>query len=172
MISIFLYVYIYQNNYKYNNIMNKINNMTFNELKNELHNCGDNKIKEKLIRELMLIKYQQYINQKQNQINKPNKILKQRKIKTNKIPTNEITFNDDDFNDNDEIDNNDNKIIEYGKDVTNNNLMDRLNNDVEIKTMKVSTSKRDVVKPFVNSSCDTYATFKQEPGTDIKSFKN
>jgi hypothetical protein len=148
--------------------MNKINDMSFNELKNELHNCGDNKIKEKLIRELMMIKYQQYINQHKN-VNRTIKIPKKKKIKTNKIPKNEVIFSDSDFND-DEINNN--KIIEYGKDITNNNLMDRLNNDVEIKTMKVSTSKKDIVKPFVNSNCDTYATFKNEPGTDIKNFKN
>ncbi len=146
--------------------MEKINKMSFNELKNELHNCDNNKIKEKLIRELMFIKYQRHVIQQQENNKKHQRI--KNKIKHQSIPTNEIIFDSDDFDDSDS----DKRIIEYNKDKTNNNLMDRMNSDMEIKQMKVSTNKKDIVKPFVNSSCDTYATFKNEPGTNIKSFKN
>jgi hypothetical protein len=142
--------------------------MSFNELKNELHNCHDNKIKEKLIRELMLIKYKEHVIKKQNKIKKSKK-KNNNSNNSNKVPTNEIDDAEDviDF---DYIDD-DNNIIEYGKDITNNNLMDRLNNDMEIKKIKTTKSKKDIVKPFVNTSCDIYATFGNEIGTDITNFR-
>ena len=166
-----------------------INGMSFNELKNELNNCYDNPIKEKIIRELMVLKYNQYINaqhnrklklkQKQKQKQKQKHDSLQNKnppINDNSsvviTPTPEVDFLDDfsfdDFNDEDYDDNN---IIEYKKDINNNNLMDRMNSDMELKKMKVSTNKKDIIKPFVNTTCDTYATFKNEQGTDIKSFR-
>ena len=172
----------------------RINSMSFNELKNELYNCYDNPIKERLIRELMVIKYtqqKQYItaqtqhkhNIKHKQTNKCKvPVMNQSKSKSDPEP--DIVIVDDilddfnfnfNFNDIDDLsseESNKNKIIEYKKDTTNNNLMDRMDSDMEIKKMKVSTSKKDIVKPFVNTVCDNYATFKNEQGTDIKKFKS
>lgn len=147
----------------------QINNMSFAELKNELYKCENNPIKEKIIRELMLIRYQQHINT-QKQIKKTKKPKKQIKP----IQAIEVcSFSDDDFEfDSDDDGDGERNIIEYDKDVTNNNLMDRLHNDMELKKLKPSKSKRDIIKPFATTSGDTYATFKQEPGTHIKSFRN
>jgi hypothetical protein len=154
----------------------KINNMTFSELKNELYKCHNNPIKERIIRELMVIKYQQHINLQKNKQNKKPKTVPSQKPKMIE-PIEVFSFDDfslDDFNDDkkdfDAFDRN--HIIEYKKDVTNNNLMDRLNNDMEIKKMKKSKNVKEIIKPFANTSCDAYATFKNEPGTHLKSFKN
>ena len=130
----------------------------------------------------MVIKYKQYLQtQAQNQHK-----LKQRQIRQHQKQQQiqrmqqhqhqesqnktEDDFDNDTFSLGDDEDDY-NRIIEYKKDTTNNNLMDRMNSDMEIKKMKVSTDKKDIVKPFVNTVCDNYATFKNEPGTDIKSFK-
>lgn len=158
--------------------VNRINNMSFNELKNELNNCYDNPIKEKIIRELMVLKYNQYITAQQNKKLKQIQRQKRREETKMKIsiinddsPTTIETDIFDDFSFDDIDDDFDNSIIEYKKDINNNNLMDRMNADMEMKKMKVSTSKKDIIKPFVDTTCDTYATFKNEPGTDIKSFR-
>jgi hypothetical protein len=162
----------------------RINNMSFNELKNELYNCYNNPIKERLIRELMVIKYtqhKQYIAARAQNKHK----IKQSSTPVYKNPVvndpdivivddilDDFNFNFNDIEDLSSEESNKNKIIEYKKDTTNNNLMDRMDSDMEIKKMKVSTSKKDIVKPFVNTVCDNYATFKNEQGTNIKKFKS
>jgi hypothetical protein len=156
-----------------------INKMSFNELKTELGNCHNNPVKEKIIRELMVIRYKQYLQTqaqaqhklRQRQIRQHQKQMQLQRLQQQESQNKtEDEFDNDTFSIEDDEDEY-NKIIEYKKDTTNNNLMDRMNSDMEIKRMKVSTDKKDIVKPFVNTVCDNYATFKNEPGTDIKNFK-
>lgn len=93
-------------------------------------------------------------------------------------PTISKTNSDDHFSFSDSSQSTEEKeqFIEYKNDITNNNLMNRLNSDMELKqntsTAKPKNIKKDIVRPFVNSSCDTYATFGREQGTDLTSFKN
>ena len=172
----------------------RINNMSFNELKNELYNCYNNPIKERLIRELMVIKYtqhKQYTETRAQSQTQHKHNIKHKQTTKYKVPVmnqsksksdpdivivddilDDFNFNFNDIDDLSSEDSNKNKIIEYKKDTTNNNLMDRMDSDMEIKKMKVSTSKKDIVKPFVNTVCDNYATFKNEQGTNIKKFKS
>lgn len=163
-----------------------INNMSFSELKTELQNCYNNPIKEKIIRELMVLRYKQHTQaQQQRKVKQVHKQqqkqikLQQQQQSQQQIPKPDFELKDDfdvdtfslDEDDDYNFNFNTNDFIEYKKDTTNNNLMDRMNSDMEIKKMKVSTDKRDIMKPFVNSVCDNYATFKNEPGTDIKNFR-
>lgn len=163
----------------------QINNMSFNELKNELSNCYNNPIKEKLIRELMLIKYNEHIIlQQQNKTKKHSPSIKQKIMEPIEVPYNDNDFSLDDLDSNNSsekinnfertlpIEYNKTKIIEYDKDVTNNNLMARMDSDMEIKKMKVSSSKKDLIKPFVNATCDNYASFNDDSSPKLKSFKN
>lgn len=136
----------------YYNMSKHINDMSFNELKKELKSCnGTNPMKERIIRDLMVIKYNQHL-QKQQQYQQ------QQQIKAK--PTQPITHKPvPDDNDSDE------KV----RDKTNNSLMERLNNDLEIKNIKPSL-KKNIVLPYADTSCDNYATFGSDQGT-IKNFK-
>lgn len=167
-----------------NKTFNEINNLSFSELKQELYKCHNNPLKEKLIREIMYAKYNKHVNDQQ--LNKQRVDTKMRnnirKTEPVKIPgsdpswkiseifTNDSSSEEDAVNYNDRFF--DQPYIEYKKDITNNNLMDRLNADMEIKKIKMTSHKKNIIKPFVNESCDTYATFGNEPLTNIKSFRN
>ena len=56
-------------------------------------------------------------------------------------------------------------IKEYGRDKTNNNLMRRLSNDIDINKIKDDIQKKDVsrdfVPPFANNLDDQYASFNE-----------
>lgn len=140
-----------------NTDINSINNLTFGQLRNELANCND-PIKEKLLRNIMLIRYKQHLRNKTkyNVSNKTNNY--------NQFPLNEndfeLTPNINTLNEvqeNDDLyDNRD--INEYDRDLTNNNLMNRLNSDIDIYTKGMSKQKPDFIPPYINNVGDDYAS--------------
>ncbi|AYV76940.1 MAG: hypothetical protein Barrevirus4_24 [Barrevirus sp.] len=172
-----------------NNHINEVNKMTFAELRNELANCSD-PVKQYIIRNLMMLRYKQHLENKELERNLKKKYQKSqiKKIKRklekkyrNKSVNNPLTNSDfiepeetreeeDDNTNNNNNMYNGTKINEYIKDRTNNNLMNRLHNDIEINKMKddniYKSSKsnkknnNDFVSPFSNDgSDDKYASF-------------
>jgi hypothetical protein len=141
--------------------IDKIKNMSFVELRDELCNCNNNPIKEMLIRKLMKQKYI-YIRQRKKQNEKIIKRMYKKNSKTMKekkddesdenydfledgrayeIDNKEIIFTEDDFNimpdhgSLNELENgshNERYVDEIKRDTMNNQLMDRMNNELEI----------------------------------------
>lgn len=166
----------------------KIKMMTFGELRVELSKSMDNPVKEMVIRELMLMRYNQHIQKKivmeqrqqaikQKQLAKQNKRVEEEEII-------EFTKNDfeikpklnslnelDDFDKDDLYDDRD--ITEYERDKFNNNLMDRMNGDIDIRTNKKKQISMDFPPPYSNNSGDNYAPFhsKQKPKNDFSNIK-
>jgi hypothetical protein len=134
----------------------KINKLTFGELRKELAECNDS-VKEQIIRKMMLIKYKHHIDKK-------------------KAPP-VFPFNDNDFNKLDKpkpvniVSNHQSntnrqqqpKINQYSRDISNNNLMDRLSNDIDINAIKNGKQpKPTFIPPYSNINNNTdcnYATF-------------
>ena len=159
----------------------RINKLTFGQLRNELANCTD-PVRQYIIRNLMYVRYTQYLEHKetQNQMKKDYKKKQISKIKKKIIskrkqqdkPLANLDGFDLDNIDNldnlDELTNLDNldnltqdQIKEYNKDKTNRNIMNRLYNDIDINKMKDSKKKLDneFVPPFSTGSDDQYASF-------------
>lgn len=192
----------------------RINKMTFHELRNELAYCGDNKVKEDLIRNIMFQRYQKHIelkNQiehikqqkkqmyidklKRQQEKEYKKRLADEKRKNKKIKEPEddnISLDSTDFintgtiikpmNELDDIDNNGlfdkRDITEYDRDLTNNNLVDRLNSDIDIRTKRNNGRENnnrkqiDFVSPYANTPGDNYAPFDSILKSSKKDFSN
>lgn len=51
-------------------------------------------------------------------------------------------------------------ITEFDRDLANNNLMDRLNDDVHVRDARVK-NKKDLILPYSNDAGDNYAPFKE-----------
>ena len=169
------------------NEVSRINNMTFGELRNELANCNNNPVRQKLIRNLMVIRYNQHLEKKQHY----NKLKAQKELKKNPLlksnftnqSGDEISFDENDFKNlkpnhgslnelesNDELFDSRN-ITEYDRDHANNNLMERLNTDMNlIKNKKQST--KDFMTPYSNNSCGMYAPFDNYLKSNKKTFSN
>ena len=85
-------------------------------------------------------------------------------------PSNEFT----DFEQNEIFDKRD--ITEYDRDIANNNLLNRLNNDIDIRTSrnknKQVKSSTDIVKPYADNSGDNYASFDSILKSSKKDFSN
>ena len=196
--------------------IDRINKMTFHELRNELAYCGNNKVKEDLIRHIMFQRYQKHIELK-NQIEYIKQQKKQRYIEKLKRqqekeykkrlayekknnqklkepdddnvsldstdfvntgtiikPMNEL----DDINGNGLFDKRD--ITEYDRDLTNNNLVDRLNSDIDIRTKRntgrgISNKDKkqvDFVPPYADTAGDNYAPFDSILKSSKKDFSN
>ena len=160
----------------------RINKLTFGQLRNELANCTD-PVRQYIIRNLMYVRYTQYLEHKEtqnqmkkdykkNQISKiKKKIISKRKQKDKDkdkplelFDLDELT-NLDNLDELDNLNNLDNltqdQIKEYNKDKTNRNIMNRLYNDIDINKMKDSKKKLDneFVPPFSTGSDDQYASF-------------
>ncbi|QKF94068.1 hypothetical protein QKU48_gp0610 [Fadolivirus algeromassiliense] len=182
--------------------LNKINKMTFSQLRNELALCND-PIKEKLIRNLMYIRYKQHIN---NKI-KMEEMTRQKKMKMierenrNRIKTMEQV--NDNQNMMDMLDDQDNisidpdeyeikqnnislnelddenmlfdkrDITEYERDAVNNNIVDRLNSDIDIRTMRENrNTKKEFVMPYSDDVSGNYAPFNENKKLPINNFSN
>jgi|688.fasta_scaffold661470_2 hypothetical protein len=161
----------------------KINKMTFKELRNELVKSNDDLVRSSLIRNLMYLRYIQHLQKKQQYINnkkeyKKKQILKiKRKIekqyKNDLIENSDINdlindnnedeLNEHDFKFSDIIDEeemHDNRDIrEYTRDYLNNDLMERLNGDIMIKTMKPTAKNDNLIKPYTTDAGDNFAPF-------------
>ena len=202
----------------------RINKLTFGELRNELANCN-NPVREKLIRNLMYVRYNQHLHKKQ-QLEQQKKEYKKRQIRQIKSKLEEkykvknenrenanknndfldIDNNDDNDNDNDNDNNvwfdetdfnvkpsfsslnelddindtNDTNelfdsrnITEYGRDFTNNNLMDRLNADMSLRNDKqIFKNKKDFMAPYSNEPSNNYASFDSIAKSKKNNFSN
>jgi hypothetical protein len=161
---------------------NKISQMTFGDLRNELANCTD-PIRKEIIRNLMYIRYKQHLYKKEKvqQIKKENRNKQIRKIKRRVKKELECKYKSKDSDISDILDLNDfvepdvvveqeqiqNQVPQYNRDKTNNNLMKRLSNDIDINKMKDENiynkknkdTKRDFVPPFANNLDEKYASF-------------
>jgi len=140
-----------------------INKMTFKELKAELSNCSGNKPKETLIRNIMFAKYQAYLKKKQ---------LREQAHASKSIPDmpdgikaiiddkTGVTFSENDFNlmpvvsSLNELDDDD---VGYLRDKVNNTLMQRMDNNIEIRNIR--SGGNEYVPPFSNSVGGSYAPF-------------
>jgi hypothetical protein len=154
---------------------NKINNLTFRELRNELANCGDNKIKATIIRNIMYERYVQHMNYKQQYINKleqkrSKKHNKQIHDQNNKQSNDVELLTPDDFDIISKESNNinePNKKQEYGREAVNNNIISRLDGDIDIRNARNKKVELDFVPPYANTAGDNYASFealkKQQP---------
>lgn len=165
----------------------RINKLTFGQLRNELANCND-PVRQYIIRNLMLVRYKQYLKNKelQHQMKKEYRKRQIKKIKSkieSKYKNSKSMEPFDDLDLFDEIDGNGNNdeiihdlmqnndelpenIQEYMRDKTNKNLRSRLHNDIDINRMKDNTifnnkiKKNDFVPPFADGNDDQYASFE------------
>jgi len=158
----------------------RINNMSFNELRDELTYC-DNNIKELLIRKLMKDRYLRHIKKKELINKKKEKERIKNQIYTNTIITDDNNkiiediddlFNDDelnkkDYNDDDLIDKKFNKQIE--RDAMNNNLMNRMNSELEIRNNKKNKNKDKNILPPYDFTSQSYTHNNVIPPTDFTS---
>lgn len=107
--------------------------MSFSELKHQLTQCK-NKKKELFIRQLMMFRYNQYLERQQM---------------NDQLQFDDFLNINDDFSEDDN--NNDNKWssyqqtkeYQYSRDKINNNLMDRLSNEILIKKSSNSNNKKN-----------------------------
>ena len=152
-----------------NKEVDRINKLTFRGLKNELAKCN-NPLKEKIIRNLMLFKYKQHLEKRRQE--EMYQRLEQ------KEESNECPFNDDDFekpnfgslNELDERSKDVNyanrEIKEQGRDRVNKSIIDRLNNDIDIKEMRNNKKKPPVVSPYTNIAGDNFAPYHSKQSTE------
>ena len=198
----------------------RINKLTFGELRNELANCRNNPVREKVIRNLMCIRYNQHLQkkiqieqfkkeQKRKQIMKiKNKLEEKYKYKLNenynkpddlldfvdndeKVQFDKNDFNNINENDLNNINENDFKndfkneldetnelydsrnITEYGRDYANNNLMERLNIDMNLrKDTPIVKNKKDFATPYSNNPGTQFAPFNNFPKSQKNNFSN
>jgi hypothetical protein len=142
---------------------NNINNLTFGQLRTELHNSKTNPIKEKAIRNLMYIRYNQYTINKNKQQNKL--------IKKQQEPN--ILFSENDFASEDNNNNNDQTPppTPYERDQTNNNIMSRLDSEIGIRQNKKNSFQKSFMSPF-SSDSGNYAMVEDIERLKIQSFNN
>jgi len=171
------------------NKINKINNMTFQELRNELAECNNNPIKELLIRNIMKQKAIKYIVIKKKQK------LKQRKTKilNNNNDNEEYELVDDMLDDDiisqdiylsendikslpdhgplNELEENESiKEKQQARDLLNNNLMNRMNAELNIRKSKKNKTKKEVISPFADDVGMNYAPYNYQD--NIVDFSN
>jgi len=160
----------------------EIYNMTFDELRNELYNCNGNQVKEHIIRNIMFTKYQKHltkIQQHNNQIKKINetkKIIEIKKVLPVQPNNNNFSLESDSENNSENNSekntDNDSDIDENGKDELNNTIMERLNNDIDIKNLNTNKKKKStMIPPYIDNIGDMYASWKFSD-KNLKSFSN
>ena len=173
------------------NKIDQINHMTFAELRNELANSTD-PVRKEIIRNLMYIRYKQHMDKKEriHQLKRENKKKQLKKIKqkieekykakpvTNKEDYGDILNANDfvlDIKEENPVEKfigmpkyNDTELPEYDRDRSNNSLMQRMSNDIDIKKIKEdiiykpkkeSNYSKDFSSPSSNNLDDQYASF-------------
>jgi arylsulfatase A-like enzyme len=137
----------------------KLQDMTFKQLKQELAVCK-NPARELLIRNLMQQKYNAYKERKKTI--EPKIYLKDSDFEESvpEAAPQEPVYEDVD------------KFTKKAKDHVNNNLMDRLNGDIDIqkinKKKKVKKAPKQFVSPFASNHTDKYAPFDDTTFKNIK----
>ena len=152
------------NTYNNNNRNNNINNNTTNNLQNEI-----NRLRSLKFRELKnMLAYEKNPNRrlliKQIMLEKYNRI-KQKMVK-NFIHDVDI----EDTNNKFPIDAG-HDITEYERDMVNNNLIARLNTDIDIKK-KNKNKKPVVISPYSNTAGSNYAPYKSDDHIPKNDFSN
>jgi len=175
------------------NELERINKLSFRQLKNELSKC-DNPIKERIIRNLMVVRYKEYLDKKK-MISSHYKPQQTQLTQQNENSFNENPFNEDDFyvapkikslnelddykeqqlkqlqRKNNELTTN-RKIKEQSRDKVNNSIVERLNGDIDINEMRSYKKRPSVVSPYTNFPGDNYASFKSNENVSNKDFRN
>ncbi len=169
--------------------MNKLSELSFKQLKQELINSHNSPVKELIIRRLMQKRYQEYKIKKQQKQQRLHKKSNPRESKVESKAEKRIFLEDDDFNTptpapkEQEFEDFDKFKSEIDKDYLNNNLMDRLNSEIDIRASKQkkkqqpNNSKKEFVPPFTDDNSDKYAPFNSQTfsnslvGFDNKKFK-
>lgn len=180
------------------NDVEKIKKMTFKELRNELVNCTNNPIREKIIRNMMILRYNQHMERKRiYEIRKAERLQKKmmKKQQNSMVDNNEndndeqIILDENDYeyvnptyrslNELDEQSNDEDfrpvrEIKEQERDKLNDNLVSRLNNDLELRNgnEKNKEKKVDIIPPFSNDTGDMYAPFESIHQNKKKDFSN
>ncbi len=161
----------------------EIGKMTFGQLRKELALCND-PIREKIIRHFMYLRYTQYVNKKRQleEINRlrAEKMMRKRKpVEPVKQSDDHMSLDPDDFEVKpvagslNELDGelfDDRDIAEYERDVTNNNLVKRLNSDIDIRTMGVK--KKEFLMPYSDDAGGNYAPFNSVTKVPKNDFSN
>ena len=164
----------------------EIGRMTFGQLRKELAYCND-PIKEKIIRHFMYLRYTQYVNKKR-QLDEINR-LRAQKAQKKKDPVNKpqeqiqvddiASLDPDDFevkpvagslNELEDELFDDRNVTEYERDVTNNNLVKRLNSDIDIRTM--GGKKKEFLLPYSDDVGGNYAPFNSGTKVPKNDFSN
>lgn len=179
----------------------RIRKMTFEELREELTYC-ENPVKNILIRKIMKEKYNQYLRRRNQLITKKQRktLYEERKVATrkrkkkemddiiesliNNINEPEIELKEEDFNAKDvhgplnELDDDyglfDDKFKkEVAQDIMNNNLMERMNSELDIMSAtKARKNNKDFIPPYANNEGDKYASFKHYRGISNNNFSS
>lgn len=155
--------------------MSKLSQLSFRELKEELINSKNSPVKELIIRKLMQKKYNEYKMRKQQKVQKISKI-------------DEFPLTDEDFNNPlpaqpiaefEQVDDDLNKFkSEIEKDYLNNNLMERMNSEIDIRVTKKKNNKKypkkkEFIPPFTDDNTDKYAPFNDQTfNNNLYDFKN
>ena len=106
--------------------MVNINCMTFAQLRTELANAKGDVVRERIIRQAMFLRYQQHLKTKNKNKNKQLKQIQDQNQNQN------LNFDES----SEESEDNINIRESFPNDVTNNCLMDRLNNDIELRNFR------------------------------------
>lgn len=179
--------------------VDRIKKMTFKELRNELAKCNRNPVKEKIIRSMMILRYNQHMERKRliqmKQAEKYQRmIMKQQSHQQNNNnieneSDEDVILDDNDFelikptygslNELDDQSNDEDfrpirEIKEQERDKQNDHLVSRLNNDVELKNQseKNNQDKPNIIPPFSNDLGDMYAPFESIKQNIKKDFSN
>jgi hypothetical protein len=164
-----------------NQEIERINRLTFRELRNELTKCNNDPVKEKIIRNLMLVRYKQHLERKRLRELKKIEYQQKQSEQTNDF----FPFDDDDFakpsfeslNELDDEKSNEllfsnRKIEEQDRDHVNNSIVERLNGDIDIKEMRNKKKKPNIVSPYTNFPGDNFAPFNSKQKVPKKDFSN
>lgn len=82
-------------------------------------------------------------------------------------------LDDDNGNDNDNNELFDSRAItEYERDYANNNLMERLNIDMDLRKIKVESKKKEFVTPYADTVGGNYAPFHRDTKSEKNNFSN
>lgn len=63
-------------------------------------------------------------------------------------------------------------ITEYERDMVNNNIAERLNSDIDIRTMRENKQKKEFVMPYSDNAGGNYAPFDSQHESRITTFSN
>lgn len=147
--------------------INDIKHLSFNQLKSKLHTVTDKK-QSLVIRKLMLAKYQKHIENKHtgrddnNNDNDNDSSSYGDIIDLNDQPPKMTSLNELD----DQEIHDSRKIKEFSRDTVNNNIMDRLDGDMNIrqstklnKPSNKKTNKPTIIPPYADQADNSYASF-------------